>query len=126
MFFGSLPIAIQKETAFIVPVALSSETDWRCVVAGWGFFVGVGSGIRLPSLFCHAVQSGHLQVTLCFSCSSGSCDIPEISISVCRFSIFHLLGQYAFAGNSWLSFLCCLLTKLPHESHFFTSMSILF
>lgn len=126
MFLDSLSIAVQKGMVFTVPFTLSSETDWRCVVAGWGFFVGVGSSVRLLSHFCHAIQSGHLQVTLCFRCCRGSCDIPEISISAYRFSIFHLLGQNAFALNSWPNFMCCLLTKLPHGSHFFTLMSILF
>lgn len=88
MFLDCLPIAIQKGIMFTVPFALSSGTDWRCVIAGWGFFVGVGTRVRLLSHFCHTIQSGHLQVMLGFRCCRGSCDIPEISTSACRFLSF--------------------------------------
>lgn len=124
---ASLPIVIWKEMAFTIPFAHSPETDWRCVVAGWGFFIGVGSGIRLLSRFCHAIQSGHLQVTLCFTCGAGSCDIREVSASLCRFWVFHPL-TYSMPQLSTAGSVSCAMRSPghPHGSHHFTLVSVLF
>ena len=114
------PIAIHKEVVFAVPW-LFLKTDWRCVVAGWGLFSGIRSSVRLLSHFCHALQSGHLQVMLCFTRYGGSCASWE----------------WAFmSAGSWFSICLCskqstwfyvlFAHQVPRKSHFFTLMSILF
>ncbi|GAB5578579.1 E3 ubiquitin-protein ligase MARCHF8 isoform X1 [Prionailurus iriomotensis] len=48
------------------------------VYRSWGFFVGVGSSVRLLSHFCHAIQSGHLQ----FQCIASEVEAGKGGIHV--------------------------------------------
>lgn len=103
---------------------LYTENWLGCVVAGRGSSIGICSSVCLLSYFCHSIQSGHLQVTLCFRCYDASCVYenkhflyPDITVS--------FAWSVGLCFKHLPSFMCCLLNQLPHKFHFITLMSIL-